>query len=72
MARPARELSELQREKTAELLVYVVQGLVLATMVAVFIPSLEIKIGVGRIVVGWAVSVVLYILAMRTLQGIKR
>lgn len=72
MARVKQELSELQREKTAEWLLNISQGVILGVIVAAFLPGLQGKVQVGQVIAGSLLGVVLYLLAIYALRGIKR
>ncbi len=72
MARVRRELAELQREKTAELLLNVAQGLVLGLIVAVILPGLQGRIHWEQMIAGIMIVVVLYVVAMNLLGGLER
>jgi len=72
VARVTRELSELQREKTAELLLNVAQGLVLGLIVAVILPGLQAKIRLVQVIVGVVTIVVLYLVGIGLLRGLER
>ncbi len=72
MASRKREFSELQREKTAEWLLNISQGLLLAVVVGVFVPYLGITISILGVVAGSGLAVVLYLVGMYLIRGVKR